>query len=77
MFMKQYNYKPRSMSTSSTGSQEGATAGSPPKDGANPANAANKATTSTVLGQTGGAAATGAAAGRRRVRFDPSCTEDP
>ena len=58
--MKQYNYKPRSNSTSS---QDGSAAGSPPKSD-------SKQTPTSVLGQTSASGPTaGAAAGRRRVRF--------
>lgn len=55
--MKQYNYKPRSNSTSS---QDGSAAGSPPKSD-------SKQTPTSVLGQTSASGPTaGAAAGRRR-----------
>ena len=63
MFMKQYNYKPRSNSTSSQGSQSGsAVAGSPPKGAdAKPASVASPTSP-------GGAGAVSAGiAGRRRV----------
>lgn len=55
MFMKQYNYKPRSASTSSQGSQSG----SPPKEDAKPAAA--------VDNTAGSGAVSAGIAGRRRV----------
>ena len=55
MFLKQYNYKPRSNSSSSQGSTSGSMAGSPPKEELKTANS-----------QAGGPVSS-APAGRRRV----------
>lgn len=67
MFMKQYNYKPRSNSTSSQTSQPGL-AGSPPKDNSGSAagGAAAAAAASKIGGATPAAPTGGINAGRRR-----------
>jgi hypothetical protein len=59
MFMKQYNYKPRSNSTSSQGSQSG----SPPKEESKPATQ-KPASVSEAAG-----AVSAGIAGRRRVSY--------